>query len=400
MRKRPVRRKKIHSQWNRTSFSLSKGIFSVVMGVLLLFFFIPLLTALGPSIITSASINEAGRNISHEMFVSMMGTENSYFTQALPEDYSPPSVSSAVFELATSINPEDHRSLLGRELPGFALFDGRIIVAGEGVDYTQMPIESAPPMEVLLAEREAANERLEEIERMRQEMDEQELLENVVHIMHAHNRESFFPELNIEDTSNANLANHGEVNITLAGERLGMELAKYGIGSVVDKSDIGAKLNDRGWLYRDSYRMAREVLKGNIEEHGEFEFYFDLHRDAQRRPVTTVEINGVEYAKLLFVIGKNNPNHEKNEDLMTELHRRVEEKYPGLSRGVFDPTKTGTGVNGVYNQDVSPNSILIEFGGVDNSLEEVYRTVEVFAKIFSEFYWETRGENMPGGDEE
>ncbi|MCD8511963.1 MAG: stage II sporulation protein P [Bacillus sp. (in: Bacteria)] len=395
MRKRPIRRKKTQSHWNRTSFSLRKGIFSVIMGVVLLFFFIPILTAFGPNVITSASINDAGKNISNEMFVTMMGMENKYFSQALPEDYEPPSITGTLFELATSINPEDPRSLLGRELPGFALFDGRIIIAGEGVDYTQMPVESAPPMEVLLAEREAANERLEEMEKMREEMAGREKLENVVHIMHAHNRESFFPELNIEDTSDENLANHGEVNITLAGERLGMELAKYGIGAVVDTSDIGAKLNNRGWLYRDSYRMAREVLKGNIEEHGEFEFYFDLHRDSLRRERTTVEINGEKYARLLFVLGGKNPNSEKNEDLMKELHKRVEENFPGLSRGVFEPRGN---VNGIYNQDLSPNSILIEFGGVDNSLEEVYRTVEVFAEIFSEFYWDLN-ENLTEGDE-
>ena len=48
------------------------------------------------------------------------------------------------------------RSLLGRELPAFSLFDTEIIVAGEGTDYTNMPIESAPPLEILQAEKEAA----------------------------------------------------------------------------------------------------------------------------------------------------------------------------------------------------------------------------------------------------
>ncbi|ADU29845.1 stage II sporulation protein P [Evansella cellulosilytica] len=385
MRRRPtVKRRNL--QRNRTS--IQKAFSSLVMSIVMLFFFITLITSLGTgSVFSSSSINEASRNISSEMFIQIMGIENPYFTQSLPEDYNPPSVSATVFELATSIDPGDHRTLLGTELPGFSLFDGTIILAGEGVDYTEMPLESAPPMEVLLAESEAADERIAEIDMLREEMAGQDELENVVHIMHAHNRESFFPELKNVDTENENNANHPTVNITLAGERLGMELSKYGIGSHVNTEDIGAMLSERSWQYSQSYDMAREVLKDDIEDHGEFEFYFDLHRDAARRDRTTIEINGEKYAQIYFVLGLNNPNFEQNQQLMTELHERLDEDYPGLSKGIFEPP-AGPGRNGLYNQDVSPNSILIEFGGVDNSLEEVYRTVEVFAEIFSDFYWD------------
>ncbi|MFA9558798.1 stage II sporulation protein P [Evansella sp. AB-rgal1] len=399
MKKRPIRNIRRKPNINRkpnlsrTSSVIHKGISSILLGVLSLFITVSILTAFGPGYSLSfASINEASRNIPNEMFVMMMGMENQYYKQSLPEDFEQPSLSSTVFELATSIDPGDHRSLLGREIPGFALFDGRIILAGEGVDYTNMPIESSPPMEVLMAEREAANERLDEMARLREQMSKRESLDNVVHIIHSHNRESYFPELKLDDTSDANLANHGSVNITLVGERLGMELANYGIGSVVDTSDISGELNNRGWLYRDSYRMSREVLQSDIEEHGEFDFYFDLHRDSQPKERTTVEIHGEYYARILFVLGKGNPQHGYNEQVMKDLHQRVEESHPGLSRGIFEPRGS---VNGVYNQDISPNSILIEFGGVENSLEEVYRTVEVFAEIFSDYYWELQ---IEGGE--
>ncbi len=82
------------------------------------------------------------------------------------------SLSNLAFRLTTSINPDDPRSLLGRELPGFALFDGRIVVAGEGTDYTNLPIESAPPMEVLMAEREATQESLARLEQLEKEAEE------------------------------------------------------------------------------------------------------------------------------------------------------------------------------------------------------------------------------------
>ncbi|SDY51098.1 stage II sporulation protein P [Evansella caseinilytica] len=381
--RRGMYRKKhhIHVQWNGTS--VKKSFFTLIAAVVGLFFTTSMMTAFGPGhSLSSAYINDAGRKISNEMFVYMLGMENRYFTQALPEDAVPPSVASTVFKLATSLNPDDPRSLLGRELPGFALFDGKIL-AGEGIDYTEMPLESAPPLEVLMAEREASTERLEEIDAIREQLEETDVLEQVVHIIHSHNRESYYPELEAD----ADAPFHHEVNITLAGEKLGIELAKRGIGADVDTTDINAELVERGWQYSQSYSMAREVLEEMVETNGEYEFYFDLHRDSQRREKTTVEINGESYAQILFVVGEKNPDHEKNRALAEELYHRLAQHKPGVVRGIFSPPNT-PGANGIYNQDFSPNSLLIEFGGVDNTLEEVYRSVEVFAEVFSEFYYD------------
>ena len=41
-----------------------------------------------------------------------------------------------------------------------------------------------------------------------------------------------------------------------------------------------------------------------------------------------------------------------------------------------------SGNNGVYNQDLSDNAMLIEIGGVDNTFEEMYLTVDAFADVF------------------
>lgn len=372
--------------------SISKSFLSIVFSTVSLFFIVAIITTVGVGAkVSSPSFYVSNEKISNDFFVYMLGMENVYFTQALPDDTEPFSISSSLFELTTSINLDDPRSLLGRELPGFALFDGKILIAGQGADYTNMPIESSPPMEVLMAEREAANERLEELDKLREEVAESEgELEEVVHIIHTHNRESFFPELRDVDETDPHQASHHSVNISLVGERLSLQLAKYGIGSFVNNTDIVAKLYERNWDYSQSYKLSRELIEKDIEKYGNFDFYFDLHRDGQKRKITTIDINGETYAKLLFVIGTKNPNYEQNQALAKKLHERIEREYPGLSRGVYDPS--GEYVNGIYNQDLSENSILIEIGGVENSLEEVYRTVDVFAEIFSEFYWEQTGE--------
>lgn len=372
---------------NRSRTSPSKKLVSFIFGVISIFFLTATLTTLGPGYsLTSASIHEASHLFSVEDLVSVMGKENRYLQQSLPEEYEEFSITPVLFEIATNLDPDDPRSLLGRELPGFSVFDGKILTAGEGADYTNMPIESAPPMEVLLAEREASTERIEELDELKQSFSEEENnlgdLPATVHIVHTHNRESYLPELQSTED-----AFHDSVNITLVGERLGLELAKYGIGTEVDTTDIGRELDERNWHYSQSYDMSREIVMEAIETNEDLQFYFDLHRDSQPRDITTVEMNGEKYAKTLFVIGENNPNYQKNEALANELHDRLQDQYYGLSRGIFAPATTEGSKNGLYNQDLSSQSILVEFGGVDNSLEEVYRSVELFAEVFSEFYW-------------
>ena len=118
-----------------------------------------------------------------------------------------------------------------------------------------------------------------------------------------------------------------------------------------------------------------------------------------RRKNTTTTINGEDYAQILFVIGAEFSNYEKNLALATKLHYLIQEKYPDLSKGVV--TKAGAGTNGVYNQDLFENALLMEVGGVDNSLEELYRTADAIAEIFSEYYWEAeKVDGQTGGDGE
>lgn len=373
--------KSITVSLNGTSFR--KMAIVVIVGIIALFIISGMLTAFEPGYGPSSSTVHAWSSyVSSDALVYMMGTENPYFNQALPEESYSPNFSNLLFELATSLNPEDPRSLLGRELPGFALFNGKIIVAGEGTDYTNMPIESAPPMEVMMAEREASQESLEKLDKSDQNYQDPPQVtpnEKIVHIIHSHSRESFLPEL-----KNTDVAFHQSVNITLVGERLGQELEKSGIGVEVDKNDIGDMLSKRGWEYGQSYDASREIVKEAMGTNDDLEFYFDLHRDGQKRKITTVTINGVEYARTMFVIGANHPNYEKNLQIATKLNDMMDSKYPGLSRGVIQ--NSGAGTNGRYNQDLSANSILIEFGGVENTLEEAYRTTKAFAEVFSEYY--------------
>ncbi|MEK1830835.1 hypothetical protein AAAC51_22740 [Priestia megaterium] len=95
----------------------------------------------------------------------IMGTENKHFRHVLPNGFEPPNVLSVTVETFTDIQSQRIATLLLDEVPGFKTFDTKIIVAGEGTNYSNLPVESSPPMDVLLKERELSKEDLREIEK-------------------------------------------------------------------------------------------------------------------------------------------------------------------------------------------------------------------------------------------
>ncbi|MCA0173319.1 stage II sporulation protein P [Bacillus sp. RAR_GA_16] len=344
--------------------------------------------------LSSSMLHDWITSFSTEAMVYGMGTENHYLTQVLPEESEPPALSLVTFQFITSVKPGDIRSLLGGELPGFALYDAKIHVAGEGTNFTNLPVESAPPLNDLLKEREVPTEKLE-IKDTKDKVTPPLQTTNgkkVAFIYHSHSYESYLPLLGLEGEKNADLANDGKTNITLVGKLLGQELEERGIGSEVDDSNIGALLNKKGLDHGSAYAVSRTIVQSAVANNDDFNLFIDIHRDSLRKKDTTVTINNEEYARTVFVIGEENPNYEKNLALAKELHAALKDEFPGLSRGVI--SKKGKGVDGIYNQDLSPNAMLIEIGGVDNNLEQLSRTVKAIADVISEHYWETEKVNQ------
>lgn len=344
--------------------------------------------------LSSNTITKWTNDIESSVFLRLLGMENRALLLVHEEDDQFTSLSSTLFHLITSIKPNDFRSLLGNELPGFSIFDTEILIAGEGTDYTNLPVESSFPLEDVLEDREAVyeEEEAEEEDSPRQS----ETLENVVFIYNTHNRESFLPHL--PGISDPDSAHHGEVNITMVSKRLQQALAEKGIGAIVDETDIvGEVLVEKDWEYWQSYHASREVVSAALSQNKNIKFTFDLHRDAIAREQTTKNIGGEDYARVMFVIGSDNPDFKKNTELAKKLHEALETDYPGLSRGVIP--QGGAGNNGVYNQDLSENALLLEIGGTGNTLEEAYRTVEAIADVFSDYYWDAEAvQGKEGGN--
>jgi stage II sporulation protein P len=381
-----------------TPFYKKSGIYLISM--IILFVFIGLLTTIKPAYrFSSQIISEWTSDIDSSIFLYLLSMENRAFKQAYPEEKSIPNLSTTFFQIATNIKVNDPKSLLGQELPGFSTFGNQIVIAGEGTNYMNLSIESSPPLEDVLEERQAIlddstekNEQEENAESIHDEHKEQLTTgdREVVLIYNTHNYESFLPHL--PDVTDPDLAHHSEVNITKVSDRLAESLEAKGIGTKVDQTDFMRILKEKDWGYGRSYEASRSTVSEVIGSNKDLHYVFDLHRDSMAREITTKTINGKDYAKILMVVGAEYASYEKNLTLATELNALIEEKYPGLSRGVIK--KEGPGNNGVYNQDLSENALLIEFGGYDNTLEELYRTADAVAEIFSEFYWDAEKVNV------
>ncbi|MED4112321.1 stage II sporulation protein P [Priestia megaterium] len=341
-------------------------------------------------------VYQALSNYKAQSLFYFMHTENHHFSHAFEEDFSPPPLSSVALQLATNIRVADTRSLFGSELPGFSIFDSHILLAGEGTDYTTIPHESAPPLESISGERDldpAESKTYEESKKQSQVQAKQSTGDRkVVYIYHTHSWESYFPLLGMQGEANENKAVDNKTNITLVGQMLGMELKADGIGSEVDTTNMTQKLNEKGWGTGRAYMMSRNVVETALQQNKDVDYLIDIHRDSLRQEKTTAAINGTSYAKMMIVLGEANPKFDENVKMAKAIHEKLEEKYPGLSRGVLSKKKT-SGNNGLYNQDLSDRSILIEVGGVDNNMEELTNTVKAFSDVFSEYYWQAEKVN-------
>jgi stage II sporulation protein P len=336
---------------------------------------------------TSDSVGQVlGTSNLNNLFLYFFGSENKYFIQSHKEINEIP-ITKVGFQIATNIKINDIKSLFERELPGFAEFNTKIQIAGQGTDITTLPIESSPPIEVLLKEKEVAKDT----------PSDNNAIDNpatptadkkVVYLYHTHSWEAYLPLLKQVTLPNQSVSSNNRVNVVGVGEMLVKDLEAKGIGVEHNTNNMAEGLHAKGWDTNHSYQYSRELVQEAMATNHDLTFNIDIHRDSLRKEKTTAMINNKSYARLDFIVGEANPNFQQNLELAKQLHAAVEKKYPGLSRGVLSKNKT-TG-NGVYNQDLSPRAILIEVGGVDNNYDELQNAMAAFADAFSEYYWKSK----------
>lgn len=160
-------------------------------------------------------------------------------------------------------------------------------------------------------------------------------------------------------------------------------LTDLGINTIVEEKSISKILKNNNWSYKYSYAASKIAIQDTIEKEKSLKLIIDLHRDSSSIEKTLTEYEGKKYAKILFVIGKKHQNYEKNYNLAVNINELLKEEINTITRGVL--TKGNEGSNGIYNQDLSEKSILIELGGQYNKIEELNNTLEVLSKVILKY---------------
>ena len=156
-------------------------------------------------------------------------------------------------------------------------------------------------------------------------------------------------------------------------------LEDYGIPTIVETQSITEILRTNNWSYKYSYEASRIAIKDTITNTNSLKLIIDLHRDSSNLSKTLLETNNTKYARILFVVGGENQYYKENLKVSEQLKELLEQSVPNITRGII--TKKGEGVNGIYNQDLSTKSVLIEIGGQYNEIEEINNTIKILSKV-------------------
>ena len=199
--------------------------------------------------------------------------------------------------------------------------------------------------------------------------------EPLVYLYNSHQLENY--------SSNNNDIYNIEPNVMTTSYMLQEYLEDNGISTIVEEANINELLRVNGWSGTGAYKASKLLIEDAKEKNKTLKYFIDVHRDSVERKYTTIDIDGVSYARLYFVIGLENPDYKYNMDFATKLSDMINSEYKSLSKGIL--AKEGKNVNGVYNQNLDKNLLLIEFGGVDNTIDEVKNTAVIVAKKLSEY---------------
>lgn len=165
-----------------------------------------------------------------------------------------------------------------------------------------------------------------------------------------------------------------KINVDNASLLLSNNLKSIGIDVIVEKQKVSDLTNNDVSKSFDTSKILIE----NIIQNENIDLFIDLHRDDEKKEVTTLELNGKKYAKVKFVVGRKNKNYMLNYNLTELINRKIKEKYPDLTRGIV------LNDNYTYNQELSEKIIFINIGGYENDIVEVKNTIDLLGSIIKE----------------
>lgn len=198
-------------------------------------------------------------------------------------------------------------------------------------------------------------------------------------ILHTHATESYTPNgEGYEESSLFRTLDEG-YNMLSLGDRVAEILEGKGIEAIHDRT-----LHDYP-SYNGSYSHARKAIQKRLKENSSIQLILDLHRDAAEGPGgqlrTHAVVNGQPAAQLMFVLGTGvgglgNQYWQENLALAEKLYVMLERQHPGITRPISLRGQR-------FNQDLQPNTLLVEIGAAGNTHEEALRAAEALAEAIA-----------------
>jgi stage II sporulation protein P len=176
----------------------------------------------------------------------------------------------------------------------------------------------------------------------------------------SHSDESYVPS----DGTESIKGNGGVYDVAGAFQK---SLEKKGVNVAYSKAKHDP--HDAG-AYRRSRQTAVTLIKKNMPVRA----IFDIHRDAVPKSYYVTKVDGEDMSKVRIVLGRRNQNRKANEELAYKIKGVADKNYPGLVKDIFI-------AHGSYNQELSPRSLLFEFGTYENSKEAAEKSTAYLADV-------------------
>ncbi len=172
----------------------------------------------------------------------------------------------------------------------------------------------------------------------------------------------------------------GNYNMLAISKKLASNLNSKGINTICSLTP-----HDYG-EYNSAYSNSRFTFENLINEQNNIHVAIDVHRDAIEdldfAPISSIK--GYEVASLMLVMGIGyddgfNPYYEQNLKFALELQILANKIYPGLFRPMIIR-------NSIYNQDIIPNSFLVEVGASGNTIEQAELATRCLSNLINILY--------------
>lgn len=196
-------------------------------------------------------------------------------------------------------------------------------------------------------------------------------------ILHTHATESYTQTENDTYTESSGFRTLDESkNMISIGDEVARVLEEKGICVIHDRT-----LHDYP-SYNGSYDDAKEAMNEYLSQYPTIRLVLDLHRDAAENEYgqvsTYAQVNGEDSAQIMLVLGSDaggysHPYWEQTFSLGLKLQALLERQSPGLCRPINFTYQR-------YNQEVWPNTMLIEIGTAGNTRAEALVAARALAE--------------------